>query len=215
MMAWAYLTADQAERALAETRAATSKPFGVNLFTPVLGPAPEAVYADYVAHLRAWARERGIEVGEPRFSDDDWGAKIELLLREPVPAVSFAFGCPDAETLGRLREVGSETWVTVTAPEEAAMAVAAGADVLIAQGAEAGGHRGSFMDRPDLPLYGVLSLLQLLRAEFDVPLVASGAIATGAAVAAVLTAGARAAQLGSAFMLAPEAGTVDAHRRAL
>jgi nitronate monooxygenase len=215
MIASAYLTADQAESVLAQTRAITNRPFGINLFAPVLGPAPADAYADYVASLRAWAAETGVPVGEPRFSDDDWGAKIELLLRDPVPAVSFAFGCPDAETIGRLREVGSETWVTVTAPEEAAEAVAAGVDALIVQGAEAGGHRGSFVDRPNLPLYGVLPLLQLLREEFDVPLVATGGIATGAAVAAVLTAGARAAQLGSAFMLAREAGTAQVHRRAL
>jgi nitronate monooxygenase len=215
VMASAYLTAEQAELVLAETRRATAKPFGVNLFAPVAGPTPSEVYADYVASVRAWAEEQDVEVGEPRFSDDEWKAKIELLVRQPVPAVSFAFGCPDEETLGRLREVGSETWVTVTAPEEAATAVAAGVDALIVQGAEAGGHRGAFVDRPDLPLYGVLPLLQLIRSEFDVPLVASGGIATGAGVAAVLSAGAHAAQLGSAFMLAPEAGTAEVHRRAL
>jgi nitronate monooxygenase len=214
-MASAYLSAEQTEKTLAETRAATSRPFAVNLFAPVAGPAPVELYADYVASLRAWAGERGVAIGEPRFGDDDWSAKIELLVAEPVAVVTFAFGCPDADTLGRLHEAGCETWVTVTAPEEAAEAVAAGADALIVQGAEAGGHRASFVDRVDLPLYGLLALLQLVRAELDVPLVASGGIATGAAVAAVLAAGARAAALGSAFMLAPEAGTADVHRRAL
>jgi nitronate monooxygenase len=215
MLASAYLTAEQTEQALAQTRAATSRPFGVNMFAPVAGPARQDVYGPYVESLRAWARANGAEIGQARFSDDDWRAKIELLVSQPVPVVTFAFGCPDRETLGRLREVGSETWVTITSPAEAAAALAAGADAMIVQGSEAGGHRGSFVDRPDLPVYGLLALLQLVRAELDGPLVASGGIATGAAVAAVLAAGARAAQLGTAFLLAHEAGTAEVHRRAL
>lgn len=211
----AYLTAEQADKILAETRALTARPFGVNVFAPVAGPAPEDLYAGYVEDLRAWAKNRGADIGEPRYSDDDWTAKLELLLRDPVAVVTFAFGCPEADTLGRLREAGSETWVTVTSPSEAVQAVEAGADLLVVQGAEAGGHRGSFIDRPDLPVYGLLALLQLVQAEVEAPLVASGGIATGTSVAAVLAAGARAAQMGSAFMLAPEAGTVAAHREAL
>jgi nitronate monooxygenase len=214
VLASAYLTAAQTEQRLAETRAATDKPFGVNLFAPVAGPAPWDLYADYVEDLRAWAAARGAEIGEPRFSDDDWNAKIEMLLRAPVPLVTFAFGCPSAQTLGRLREVGSEIWVTVTTPQEAAQAAAAGTDALIVQGSEAGRHRAGFGDG-DEPALGLLSLLQLVRAEVKTPLVAAGGIATGAAIAAVLAAGARAAQMGTAFMLATEAGTPDMHRDAL
>jgi len=222
LLAWAYLSPAQAERALAETHAATAKPFGVNLFAPVPGPAPTASYAAYLERLGAWASERGEQIGEPRFDDDSWAAKLDLLLSQPPPVVTFAFGCPDAETLGRLHEAGSEAWVTVTTPEEAAQAAAAGADALVVQGIEAGGHRASFRDgdgdgdgHGDGTQYGLLSLLQLVRAELTTPLVASGGIATGAAIAAVLAAGARAAQLGSAFMLAPEAGTAEVQRDVL
>lgn len=214
VLASAYLTAEQTERALAETRAATQKPFGVNLFAPLAGPTPWDLYADYVEDLRAWAAARGAQVGEPRYSDDDWSAKIEMLLGAPPPLVTFAFGCPDAHTLGRLHELGAETWVTVTTPQEAAQAAAAGADALIVQGAEAGGHRAGFGDGDD-PALGLLSLLQLVRAEVQTPLVAAGGIATGAAIAAVLAAGARAAQMGTAFMLAAEAGTAEVQRDAL
>jgi nitronate monooxygenase len=83
------------------------------------------------------------------------------------------------------------------------------------QGGEAGGHRGSFVDRSDLPVTALLPLLRLVRAAVDRPLVAGGGIATGAAVAAVLSAGAAAAQAGTAFLRCPEAGTSDVHRRAL
>ncbi len=124
--------------------------------------------------------------------------------------VSFTFGCPAPAELDGL----AETWVTVTKPDEARAAAAAGADALVVQGVEAGGHRGSFDDGAPGEI-GLLALLQLVRAEVDLPLVATGGIATGRGVAAVLAAGASAAQLGTAFMLCPEAATAPAHRDAI
>ena len=138
-----------------------------------------------------------------------------LLEDDPVAAVSFTFGCPPADVVARLQAVGSTVWVTVTDVDEAQRAAAAGADVLIVQGIEAGGHRASFVDDEGAGEYGLLALLQLVGAHTDLPLVASGAIASGGAVAAVLCAGAQAAQLGTAFMRCPEAGTSPAHRAAL
>lgn len=181
--------------------------YGVNLFVP--GPEAEpAAYAEYVEGL-------GEEAGDARWSDDGWGEKVELLAREPVTVVSFTFGLPSAEEVGRLREVGSECWVTVTTVEEAEGASAVGADVLIAQGYEAGAHQGTHDLASEEEAYGLLALLQLLRAETELPLVASGGIGSGAGVAACLAAGAVAVQLGTALMLCPEAGTSAAHRRAL
>ena len=214
-LAAGYLSADGLAERLRSARALTRGPLGVNLFHPGDGPTDPAAFADYLARLRTWAGGAGVELGEPRYSDDDWEAKLELLASGPVGVVSFTFGCPPAAIVQRLRDVGSEVWVTVTSPAEAREAQAAGVDVLVAQGSEAGGHRGSFHDRPELPVFGMLALLALLRAEVAVPLVASGGIATGEGVAAVLAAGARAAQIGSAFMLSPEAGTTEPHRAAL
>jgi len=180
---------------------------GVNLFVP--GPeADTEAYSEYVKRL-------GKEAGEPRWSDDAWAEKVALLVREPVAVVSFTFGCPGDEEIVRLREVGSECWVTVTSPAEAAQAEASGADVLIAQGYEAGAHQGTFDLASEDEPFGLVALLQLLRAETQLPLVASGGIGSGAGVAACLTAGAGAVQLGTAFMLCPEAGTSAAHREAL
>jgi nitronate monooxygenase len=93
--------------------------------------------ARYAASLADTARDAGGELGDPVFEDDDWAAKLTLLLDEPVPVVSFTFGCPSAETVARLRGVGSEVWVTVGSPQEAAEAAAAGADALVAQGTAA------------------------------------------------------------------------------
>jgi nitronate monooxygenase len=103
----------------------------------------------------------------------------------------------------------------VTDVDEARHAAGVGADALIVQGIEAGGHRASFVDREGAGDYGLLALLQLVGAHVDLPLVASGAIASGGALAAVLCAGAQAAQIGTAFMRCPEAGTAPAHREAL
>jgi nitronate monooxygenase len=102
----------------------------------------------------------------------------------------------------------------VTTPAEARLARDAGAHALVVQGAEAGGHRGGFDDEAGSEL-GLLAALQLVGAAVELPLVATGGLATGRAVAAVLAAGAAAAQLGTAFMRTPEAGTSPAHREAL
>jgi nitronate monooxygenase len=209
------VTSEELERRIRRTRSLTDGAIGVNLFVPGAGPAEPAAYEPFLERLTVWARERELPVGEPRFTDDEWHPKVELLLREHVPVVSFTFGCPDATVIQALQEVGSEVWVTVTSPGEAEQAAAAGADALVAQGAEAGGHRASFIDRPDLSLYALLPLLALAMSRTSLPLVASGGIATGGALAAVLAAGARAAQIGTAFMLCPEAGTSDVHRAAL
>jgi nitronate monooxygenase len=201
-LATGYLSAEQTAERLAATRALTSRPFGVNLF--VRGE-PSSV------DLRGYAERLGLGAGEPRWDDDDWEAKLELVRAERVPVVSFTFGCPDASTVGSLP---GEAWVTVTSVDEARAAVAAGADALVVQGAEAGGHRGSWEDGDDAPV-GLLALLQLVRAAVDVPLVAAGGIATAESVAAAVALGASAAAAGTAFLLCPEAGTSDVHRRAI
>jgi nitronate monooxygenase len=205
-LAAGYLSANALAERIAATRALTSRPFGVNLFVPG-PPSDPAVFADYVAGLAA----EGLQVGAPRYEDDDWVSKLTLLEREPVAAVSFTFGMPDDDVLARVRATGAEAWVTVTCPEEAY--AAADADVLVVQGAEAGGHRACWQDTPGLAPIGLLPLLQLIRS--DLPLVASGGIASRAGVQAVLALGAAAAQVGTAFLRAPEAGTAEAHRLAL
>ena len=105
-------------------------------------------------------------------------------------------------------------WATVTSPAEARVALAAGVDALVLQGAEAGGHQGSFRQHDDEPV-SILTLLQLVAAMTDRPLIAAGGVATAAGIAAVLRAGASAAQIGSALMLSDEAGTTAPHRDAL
>ncbi len=214
-VAGGYLSAEELRRRIERTRALTQGPIGVNLFVPGPGPTEPDHYADFSARFRAWAGAADVSVGEPRYSDDDWDAKLELLRAQPPEVVSFTFGCPAREILAGLRAAGTEVWVSVTTPQEAGRAAAAGAQALVVQGSEAGGHRASFVDREGDPMYALLPLLSLVRAGVSVPLVASGAIATPRSLAEVIAAGAVAGQIGTAFMLAPEAGTSPAHREAI
>ena len=191
-------------------------PFGINVFAPPGHGAGTGDVAAYADTLRGEAERGDAALGVPRWDDDRYAEKLDLLREARVPVVSFTFGCPPAEDVERLQRAGAAVWVTVTTPDEADAASAAGADAVIVQGVEAGGHRGGFDDGAPGEL-GLLALLQLVRATVGdrFPLVATGGIVTGHAVAAVLASGAVAAQLGTAFMLCPEAETAPAHRDAI
>lgn len=210
-----YRSPEQLRADLAATRALTDAPIGVNLFLVAEAAIDQSAVDAYARELGPEAARHGVELGRPRYDDDQIGAKLELVVEERVPIVSFTFGCPDTDTVTRLQQAGIAVWVTVTEPHEALAAARAGADALVCQGVEAGGHRGTFDDLDGRGELGLLSLLRLTRGVTELPLVASGGIADGAGIAAVLAAGARAAQIGTAFLLCPEAGTSAPHRQAL
>lgn len=217
-LAAGYRTVPDLVAQVAELRTllAAGTPFGVNLFSPSEPAADADAITAYAERLRPEAERRGVTLGDPRWDDDGYPAKLDQLCTEPVPVVSFTFGCPSAADVERLQRAGSAVWITVTTPAEARRAQAVGADALVVQGVEAGGHRGGFDDSQPGDI-GLLALLQLVRAALGdtPPLIAAGGLGSGAGIAAVLAAGAAAAQLGTAFLLAPEAGTGAAHRDAL
>ncbi|MBL7498839.1 nitronate monooxygenase [Frankia sp. CN7] len=178
--------------------------------------------AAYARRLGPLAARLEVSPGEPwpagEADDDGFAAKLEVVLAARPALVSFAFGLPSPETVARCHGAGIAVAVTVTDERQALAATAIGADALVAQGWEAGGHRGG-IDPDDveggevrLPL---LPLLARVRAAVDLPVLAAGGIADGAGVAAVLAAGAWAAVVGSAFLRTPEAGTSLVHREAL
>ena len=214
-LAAGYKTVDQVERELAEVRSLVRAgiPYGLNVFAPPghgTGAADIDLYAD---KLRDQAEVQGVDLGRPRWDDDQYSEKLDLVCDQPVPVVSLTFGCPTPSEVSRLQSSGSAVWVTVTTVGEARAAQSAGADALVVQGVEAGGHRGGFDDAHPGDI-GLVALLQLVQAAVDdgLPMVATGGLITGRGVAAVLACGAAAAQLGTAFLLCPEAGTVPAHR---
>jgi len=208
-----YKRVDEVRSEIEQVRARTRRPFGVNVFFPTRVTVDEAALADYILRLAGEAERYGVACGQASWSDDGWEGKLELVTRERPAVVSFTFGCPDRAIIAGLQEVGIAVWCTVTAPKEATIATSAGVDALVVQGAEAGGHQGSFDDNDAAPV-GLLALLQLVGKVTDLPLIAAGGIANGEAIAGVIAAGASAAQIGSGLMLTPEAGTSEPHRAA-
>lgn len=191
-------------------RELTDAPFGVNLFLVSAEPVDDEAVAAYARRLASEG-----PVGEAAFDDDGFDEKLAVVLGTRPAAVSFTFGCPRRDLIERLHAAGIAVWVTVTEADEAEAAREAGADVLIVQGYEAGGHRGTWDDADGRGEVALLPLLRLVARGVDLPLVAAGGIADGAGIAAALAAGARAAQIGTAFLRCPEAGTSRLHRDAL
>lgn len=206
-LAAGYKSAARVAEELAALRAATTAPLALNLFVVEPFAPPPDVLAAYRGALLPEAERLGVELGEPRWDDDDGEAKVELVLDERPDVVSFTFGCPEPGVLRRLAAAGIHTTVTVTTPVEAQAAAVAGAASLCVQGPEAGGHRGTW-DQQAAP--GTSPLPDLLAAvvrQVDVPVVAAGGLMDASAVAGVLELGAVAAQVGTAYLLADEAGT--------
>ncbi len=214
-LAAGYRKPEDVRQEIEAVRAGTGRPFGVNLFVPSSEPAEPGRLHGYLRELEAEAQRHGVAVGDPRYEDDGWEQKLQLACEAQVAVTSFTFGCPPKEVVERLHGAGVAVWVTVTSAEEATQAQQAGADALVVQGSEAGGHRGGFTDDDESTATGLLALLRLVARRVSRPLVATGGIADGAGVAAVLCAGASAAQVGTALMLAPEAATNEAQRAIL
>ncbi|MFJ8092565.1 nitronate monooxygenase [Streptomyces griseofuscus] len=217
-LAAGYKTADGVYQEIKRLRSLSDRPFGVNVFMPQPEYAESGaveVYAHQLAGEAAWYET---ELGDPDSGrDDGYDAKLAVLLDDPVPVVSFHFGVPSREALERLRRAGTFTLVTATTAEEAVAVERAGADAVIAQGVEAGGHQGTHRDVPenDGTGLGLLSLITQIREAVHIPVVAAGGIMRGAQIAAVLAAGASAAQLGTAFLATPESGAPAVHKEAL
>ncbi len=214
-LAAGYKTAEAMSEEIQRLRALTSRPFGVNLFVPQTAPVDRVAVDVYRERLTREAEWYAVELGEPFGpADDAFDAKVSALLTDPVPVVGFTFGCPDRVVLDAFRRAGTYSVVTVTSVDEAGAAREAGADAVCAQGLEAGGHQGSHRDVPGAGA-GVLTLVAEVREAVGLPVIAAGGIMRGGQIAAVLAAGAGAAQLGTAFLVCPESGANALHKRAM
>lgn len=214
-LAAGYLSAERFADDIAATRSATTGPIGVNLFVPQHSVAIPSALDEYRGRLMPLAQRYGVELGLPRFDDDGWQAKIDVVVSAAPEIASFTFGCPPPDVLERLRSAGVSSAVTVTSRAEADIALAAGADVLVAQGPGAGGHRGTFSPsrRPDETALD--ELLAEIVESGEMPVIAAGGLGDSAAVRSALRRGAVAAQVGTALLLSDEAGTNPVHRAAL
>ncbi|HKQ75910.1 MAG TPA: nitronate monooxygenase [Blastocatellia bacterium] len=214
----AMLSLEGMRNELATIKAQTSRPFNVNFFchTPPT-PCPEREAA-WLALLSPYYKKYGIDpetapVGTGRAS---FGPEAADALDEFKPAVvSFHFGLPSAELLGRVRACGSKIFSSATTVEEARWLEAQGVDAVIAQGLEAGGHRGIFLSEDLTTQVGTFALLPQIAREVKVPVIAAGGIADARGVAAAMALGAAGVQVGTAYLLCPEATISAVHRAAL
>jgi len=214
-LAAGYLGASDLATDIASVRGRSTQ-FGVNLFVP----DPQPVDRDAVrAYREAIAPEivtLGAQLGPETWEDDDdWDRKVDLLVEDPVPWVSFTFGLPDATTVARLRSVDTRLLMTVTDAEEARAAADLAPDGLVVQASAAGGHRGTFDQRRPPGTESLPELVRAVTAATALPVVAAGGVGDRTDVREALQAGAEAVVVGTALLLADEAGTRPTHRRAL
>ena len=214
----AMLAPDALQRELAALSAGTQRPWNVNFFchTP---PEPDAAReATWRAALAPFYAEAGLDLaavpagaGRVPFS----AATADLLEPFRPPVVSFHFGLPAPELVARVKSWGSVVLSSATTVDEARWLVAHGADAVIAQGLEAGGHRGMFLTDDITTQVGTFALLPQIVAAVDVPVIAAGGIADAAGVAAAIALGAAGVQVGTAYLCSAEATTSELHRAAL
>lgn len=191
--------------------------FGVNLFAPNPIPVPVESYRTYQEALERIATRYAISLSavDVREDDDQWDAKLDVLLTHPVPLVSFTFGVPERSVVDRLRRAGTVVAQSVTAPAEAELARSRGVDVVIVQGNRAGGHSATLTPDRAVTDTGLADLVGQIRHETGLPVIAAGGLSAPAEVAAIIASGAAAAMVGTALLLTPESGTTTLHRAML
>jgi nitronate monooxygenase len=215
----AYVAPAEIEALAAAVRARTARPFALNLFIRSEGPEDKAgagAEARVTAVLGPMRAELGLAEaialgpGLPRWED-----QLEAVLGIAPPVLSFTFGVPSRDQVTALRARGIFVVGTATTVDEAGVLDELGVDAICAQGAEAGGHRGTFLGRFEDALVGTLALVPQIVARTRRPVIAAGGIMDGRGIRSALALGATAVQLGTAFLLCPEAGTSAPHRAAL
>lgn len=212
-LAGALLSAEMLRDEIREVRRLTDSPFAVNLFAPLPRQETQPDVAARVREVLApWHHELGLEQPEPAAPPDNFADKVAVAIEERVPVLSFTFGIPD---LDAAREAGLTLLGTATTAREALLMSRAGLDAVVLQSAEAGGHRGTFAGPFDDALVPLTELTAAAAEAVDLPLIAAGGLVDGAGIAAALRLGAEGVQLGTAFLVTPEAGTSAAHRRAV
>jgi nitronate monooxygenase len=214
----AMLAPDALRKELAAIRAATARPFNVNFFCHVPPEPDAAAEARWRDTLAPYYREFGIDpaaipAGPGRLPFDDQAADILDEFRPPV--VSFHFGLPEARLMQRVKASGAKVLASATTVEEALWLEQRGVDAIIAQGIEAGGHRGIFLTTDLSTQMGTLALVRQVADAVKVPVIAAGAIADARGVAAAMAMGAAGVQAGTVYLLCPESTISAIHRAAL
>ncbi|WP_313623942.1 nitronate monooxygenase [Achromobacter sp.] len=212
----AYMTPEQIETAAQAIRARTDRPFAINLFASVPQGPMEGDAGRMLALMARYHEQLGLPAPEaPGPQADPLPGQLEAVLRTRPAVFSFTFGRMPADILARCRELGILTVGTATTVREAVALEQDGVDAIVAQGAEAGGHRGTFLDAFDTSLIGTMALVPQVADAVSVPVIASGGIMDGRGIAAALALGADFVQMGTAFLTTNESGVSEAYKAVL
>jgi nitronate monooxygenase len=216
LLAGGYKTPELLAEDMAKVRAETET-FGVNVFVPNPTPLDRRQFDLYADQIQADADAYGLDLRtvEPIEDDDHYNAKIELLLSNPVPVVTFTFGIPDTTTVQQLQRVGSVVVQTVTSVDEARQAAHSGADVLVVQSSDAGGHSGTLTPEQPRGQVPLVVLIAKIQHECRLPLIATGGLSTPAQVAGVMHTGIDAVMVGTVLLRTNESGASSVHKSAL
>lgn len=216
-----YMSADTLREQIKEIKASTNNSFGVNIFVPSPFETSDEAVTLMDQALQA-IRDKlqmdsnlAIEVPTYEGMVATYHKQIEVVLEESVPIVSFTFGLPTPEIVEKLKAKDITVMATATTVEEAIKIEALGIDVIIAQGSEAGGHRGNFLKGTQDSLIGLISLIPQIADRVKIPIIAAGGIMDGRGIAAALTLGASAAQMGTAFLTTEESGAHELYKQAI
>ena len=211
-----YQSADKIRTDIRAVRALTDRPFGVNLFVPNQAVADPETVANAIRILAPYYQELGLEPPEiPNRFAESFDQQVSAVLEEGVPVFSFTFGIPSAEVMAAFRAAGTAILGTATSVEEGRRLEQCGVDAIVAQGIEAGGHRGTFIGEIDSGLLGLVALVPQLVDAGSVPVVASGGIMDARGIVAALALGASGVQMGTAFLTARESGISEPYRKAI
>ncbi|MFT5012576.1 MAG: nitronate monooxygenase [Candidatus Azotimanducaceae bacterium] len=211
------LSVDQLRSTIQKIRSLTSKPFNINLFASSTEDIDHAapMGADYKALLAGYHKELGLgELPTPRPIFGPAESQLQVLIEEKVPVISFHFGI-EAHQVAAIHDAGLKVLCSATTVEEALHLDQLGVDAIIAQGTEAGGHRGTFIGPSEQALIGTLALVPQIVDRVSVPVIAAGGIMDGRSIVACAALGASAAQMGTAFLGCAETPLVDIWRQKL
>ncbi len=215
-LAAAYLTPEQIIDGSRRVRTLTGKPLNINLFVGGYGLGGAKDSQPMLSLLGEVHKTLGLpEPVLPPPSPDPFPSQFEAVLEARPEIFSFTFGIPSADEMKRLHERGILAFGTATTVAEARLLENAGVAAIVAQGAEAGAHRGTFLGSFEASMVPTLELVAAVRSAVSLPVIAAGGLMEGRDIARAFAAGASAAQLGTAFLASPEAGTPEAHRRAI
>lgn len=211
-----YMSADDMKLAINEIKEQTNHPFGVNLFIPESPIVNDEQISNAKSFMEPFKKELNLTDNSPfPEMEKNFEKQLEVIFNERIPVCSFTFGAPPKELVKELKKEGTLVIGTATTVEEAVINEESGVDIVVAQGSEAGGHRGTFLGSFEHSMIGTFSLIPQVVDAVSTPVIAAGGIMDGRGVIAALALGANGVQMGTAFLSCKESGAAAPHKRAV